>query len=170
MRAIATLTVAILTMAYSSDHAWGDALPTPEADTVLSVSGGITHTNVDGRAEFDLEMLAALPQMTIETSTIWNTGTHMFRGPLLKDVLEQVGASGTSARAAAINDYAVEIPLDSLTDEAPIVAYLMNGDPMHRREKGPLWVIYPYDSGPEFQTETIYTRSIWQLDRIEITQ
>ena len=39
---------------------------------------------------------------------------------------------------------------------------------MSVREKGPLWIVYPYDSNIAFQTETIYARSIWQLDRISI--
>jgi len=38
------------------------------------------------------------------------------------------------------------------------------------REKGPLWVIYPYDSDAKFRTEVIYSRSIWQLDRLAIVQ
>jgi len=41
---------------------------------------------------------------------------------------------------------------------------------MSVREKGPLWVIYPYDSDAKFRTEVIYSRSIWQLDRLAIVQ
>ena len=36
------------------------------------------------------------------------------------------------------------------------------------RDKGPLWIIYPYDQNTDYQTEVIYSRSIWQLDRIEV--
>jgi hypothetical protein len=43
----------------------------------------------------------------------------------------------------------------------------MNGAPLSRREKGPYWLVYPYDSDPIFQSETVYTRSIWQLVSIE---
>jgi hypothetical protein len=39
---------------------------------------------------------------------------------------------------------------------------------MSLREKGPLWIIYPFDSSPEYQTELTYSRSIWQLNRIEV--
>ena len=38
---------------------------------------------------------------------------------------------------------------------------------MSRRDKGPLWVIYPYHDNIDYRSETIYSRSIWQLDRIE---
>jgi hypothetical protein len=37
---------------------------------------------------------------------------------------------------------------------------------MSLREKGPLWVIYPYDSDPAYRTEETYSRSIWQLNRL----
>jgi hypothetical protein len=39
---------------------------------------------------------------------------------------------------------------------------------MSVRDKGPLWVIYPYDAVPEYKSERIYARSIWQLVSIEV--
>jgi hypothetical protein len=36
------------------------------------------------------------------------------------------------------------------------------------RDKGPLWIVYPYDAKPEYRQELIYSRSIWQLDHIEV--
>ena len=46
----------------------------------------------------------------------------------------------------------------------------MNGEIMSLRDKGPLWVIYPYDQNAAYRSEVTYSRSIWQLDRIEVTQ
>jgi hypothetical protein len=43
----------------------------------------------------------------------------------------------------------------------------MDGKTMSVRDKGPLWIIYPYDSSADYRTEVVYSRSIWQLDRIE---
>jgi hypothetical protein len=40
---------------------------------------------------------------------------------------------------------------------------------MSVREKGPIWMIFPYDSVEAFRTEQTYARSIWQLDRIAVT-
>jgi hypothetical protein len=34
------------------------------------------------------------------------------------------------------------------------------------REKGPLWIVYPYDKNEKFQTEEIYARSVWSLWKI----
>ncbi len=50
----------------------------------------------------------------------------------------------------------------------PIIAYLLNGEEMSIRDKGPLWVIYPFDSDADFRSEVVFSRSIWQLDRLEI--
>ena len=50
----------------------------------------------------------------------------------------------------------------------PIIAYMMNGEEMSVRNKGPLWLVYPYDLNHEYRSEVIYSRSIWQLDRIDV--
>jgi hypothetical protein len=51
-----------------------------------------------------------------------------------------------------------------------IVAFEMDGKPMPRRAKGPLWIVYPFDSSAKFRTESIYARSIWQLNRLHIVK
>lgn len=84
----------------------------------------------------------------------------------LAALVEMLDISTDTITAQAINDYAVEIPLDEITEDAPLVAYHQNGKPMSRRDKGPLWLVYPYDSDPEYQTEIVYSRSIWQMDRL----
>jgi hypothetical protein len=145
-------------------------LPAPSGEVVLAVSGAITITNADGQAVFDREMLEAFDPAAFTTTTIWTEGLHTFVGVPLVDLLATVGAEGSLLRASAINDYTVEIPLGDAVEGGPIVAYLMDDRPMSVREKGPLWVIYPFDDVPEYQNETIYSRSIWQLDRIEVVR
>ena len=49
-----------------------------------------------------------------------------------------------------------------------IVARLMDDKPMPVREKGPLFVVYPFDSAAELRTSTYYERSIWQLKALDI--
>lgn len=36
------------------------------------------------------------------------------------------------------------------------------------RDKGPLFIVYPYDSNPEIKSQTYYTRSVWQVARLEV--
>lgn len=142
---------------------------TPQGQVILTVSGSISEANDGDTVKFDLDMLRALPAETIMTTTIWTDGVQQFTGVSLLTLLETIGANGQMIQAKAINDYQVQIPTTDAEPAGPIVAYLLNGNPMSVREKGPLWIVYPYDSETRFRTEVIYSRSIWQLDRIEIT-
>lgn len=142
-------------------------LAAPQGDVILTVSGQIDTKNADDTAQFDLAMLEDLDKTTFETSTIWSEGTHTFQGVSLKVLADRLGIDGTTLRATAINDYAVDIPLTDAVEGGPIVAYKMDDATMSVRDKGPLWIVYPYDSNAAYRSEVIYSRSIWQLDRIE---
>jgi hypothetical protein len=144
------------------------ALEPAEGDVLLTVTGAIGQMNAADAAEFDLALLEGLGTVVIETTTIWTEGMQTFEGVELVDLLSAVGAEGGNLRAIALNDYAVDIPISDAVEGGPIVAYLRNGEVMSVRDKGPLWVIYPFDSSPDYQTELVYARSIWQLDRIEV--
>jgi hypothetical protein len=150
--------------------ALSDTLEAPEGAVILTVSGKIDATNAGDVAQFDLAMLQALPPTEITTETIWTPSEHVFTGVSLDVFLDHIGAEGGTLQAQAINDYTVEIPVSDAVPGGPIIAYAMDGAPMSRRDKGPLWIIYPYSSGPEYQTEVIYTRSIWQLDRLTVVE
>ncbi|CUI62216.1 molybdopterin-dependent oxidoreductase [Cognatishimia activa] len=165
------LKIAALTfMAIAPLGVAADDLDTPTGEVILTVSGAITKQNTDEAAAFDFDMLAAMPAESFETTTIWTEGSQSFTGVSLNALLDFVGVDGKLLFASAINDYQVEIPITDATDGGPIVAYLRNGEPMSVRNKGPLWIVYPYDLNKDYQSETIYSRSIWQLDRIEVVQ
>ena len=91
-----------------------------------------------------------------------------FTGVTLAAVAEAVGAEGDVFEATAINDYAVVIPRADWVEGGPIIAYLANGEPMSVRDKGPLWVVYPFDGTPSYRSEVSYSRSIWQLNRLVV--
>ena len=143
-----------------------DALDRPEGEVLLTVSGAIGVTNDGDTAVFDLAMLEALEQVTFTTTTIWTEGTQEFTGVSLRTLMDVLEIEGGTLKATAINDYAVDIPATDAIDGGPIIAYLRNGQTMSVRDKGPLWVVYPYDDNASYKTETIYARSIWQLDRM----
>lgn len=111
--------------------------------------------------------LEALPQRSFTTSTIWTSGQQTFSGPPLRSVLTASGIVTGTVELVAANDYRVSIAVDDLGAEVPILATRMNGGPFPLREKGPLWLVYPYDSDPAFRSEVIYARSIWQIVRIK---
>jgi len=145
-------------------------LPLPVGDVILTVSGAITTTNSDGAAQFDRALLDSLPQHSFTTSTIWTEGPNTYSGILLKDLLAAVGASGGTVTATALNDYQISFPANEIAADAPLVAYLTDGEPMSVRDKGPLWLIFPFDTNSDYRTEETYARSIWQMDRIEVTE
>lgn len=129
---------------------------------ILTVSGP------DGKREFSIEDLEALGTHSFETTTIWSDGIQSFTGVSLLTLLMHLGVESGTLSAKAINDYAVEIPVSDGVENGPLLAFHRNGKPMSIREKGPIWLVYPYDHNPEYRSEVIYSRSIWQLDRIEI--
>ncbi|GAA6206850.1 molybdopterin-dependent oxidoreductase [Cognatishimia sp. WU-CL00825] len=135
---------------------------------LLTVSGNISAKNTVDSAVFDMKMLQNMPRTKIETTTIWTDGKQTFSGVSLHEFVDRLDMKGSSVIASAINDYHVEIPLSDAIAGGPIIAFSRNGAPMLRRDKGPLWIIYPFDSKLEYKSETIYSRSIWQLDRIEV--
>lgn len=144
------------------------ALDAPKGKVVLSVSGKVGQTNADGRADFDMAMLEALPQHSFSTSTPWFKGPRKFTGPLLRDVLAAAGAQGATLVAVALNDYKVEIPVEDCHRHKVVMATRLDDKPMAVREKGPLFIIYPYDDSADLRNERYYGRSAWQLRRLEV--
>lgn len=140
----------------------------PSGPVILVVTGNIGVTNAPGRLEIDMAMLERLPARRFETETIWTEGLQSFTGVSLEVFLQAVGARGTRLHAVALNDYVVEIPVSDAVPDGPVIAYSRNGEPMHRRDRGPLWIVYPYDADIEYRRETIYARSLWQLVRIDV--
>lgn len=110
--------------------------------------------------------LAALPRISFRTSTIWTDGVREFSGVPLKTILSESGITSGLVRAVAVNDYIVEIPVEDLEDNYPIVADQIDGSSFSRREKGPVWVVFPFDKAPAYRTEENFGRSIWQLVKL----
>jgi len=144
------------------------ALGQPEGRIVLTVSGKIGQSNRGGQAVFDMAMLQALPQKSFSTHTPWEKEPIRFSGPLLRDVLTLVKASGTRVQATAINDYRIQIPVEDAQRHDVIMALRMNGEPMPVRTRGPLFIVYPFDADPELRSVRYYERSIWQLRALDI--
>jgi len=162
----ARLSVALLLV--SAGPTFGESLPPPTGAVVLTVTGRISHTTSGNRAEFDRAALESLGLHQARTSTAWTDGVSTFEGPLLCDLLGRVGATGTTLHAQALNDYAVEIPVDDCRKYPVILALRRDGHDLQRRDKGPIWIVYPRDDFPELRSEQINTRWIWQLDRLEV--
>lgn len=163
-----SLGMALAGAALVATVAAADPLPLPQGAVILTVTGDISARNSPDGAQFDLAMLDALGTVEFETTTIWTDGPQVFRGVPLQKLVDTLEAEGAVIAAWALNDYMVEIPLTDAVEGGPILAFEQNGEVLSVRDKGPLWVVYPYDSSASYQTEVVYARSIWQVKRMEI--
>ena len=143
-------------------------LPRPKEAVILTVIGKVANRNGPEGASFDAAMLQALPGRTTVTNTPWYPKKTSFEGPLGAALLDAVGATGTTLRVTALNDYAVEIPASDFRSWPVILATKIDGAPISVREKGPIFVIYPFDEKPELYNELYFGRSAWQVKTIEV--
>ncbi|WP_146115850.1 molybdopterin-dependent oxidoreductase [Malikia granosa] len=141
---------------------------TPPGKTVLTISGRIGAVPPGVPVAFDLARLEALPQRSFTTQTPWQDKPLQFTGPLLREVLASVKAQGSQLKAIALNDYKVSIPVSDTQRFDMLLALRVNGERIPVRSKGPLFVVYPYDSDEELRSTLYYSRSIWQLKAIEV--
>lgn len=114
------------------------------------------------------EELMALAQATINTENEFVDGMTAFVGPLGRDVLALVGEGGSIVVLTAVNDYAVEVPLEDFINYDVVFAMSADGETFSRRDKGPIWVVYPMSDHTELQDPVYNARLIWQLVKVEI--
>lgn len=144
------------------------ALEQATGKVILTIAGKIAAKNSASAAVFDRTMIEKLPQQNFTTKTPWDKNPIQFTGPLLRDVLAAAQANGTTIKAVALNDYMTSIPLDDARKFDVIVAHKMNGAEIPIKTKGPLFIVYPFDSKKELQSTVYYERSAWQLKSLTI--
>ena len=148
-----------------------DTVAPPVTGPVLLTVGGDIATPSEGSAAvFDQQRLDQLPQNEFRTSTIWTEGVRRFSGPTLQGLLDDVGAGSGEIMATAINNYVVDISRSLVEPTTPIIATRIDGMLFSVRRKGPLWIVFPYDSDPLFRSELVYASSVWQLSKLTVLQ
>jgi hypothetical protein len=158
---------ALLALLYIAPAAAGE-LPAPTGPVILTLTGDIANSNGNGQAAFAMAMLEALPGRSASMETPWTNGVTRFDGPLLRAVLEAAGAKGATLKLKAINDYAADVPIEDATGIDSMLALKMDGKPMSVRDKGPVFMIRPFDTNPELYNEKYFSRSVWQIKEIEV--
>jgi hypothetical protein len=132
------------------------------ADPILTLSSE-TET-----VELSLEDLKALPQHSVTTATEFTDGAVTFTGPLARDVLDEVGlAQAETVRLTAMNDYFIDVPTRDFAEYDVIMALEADGKRLSRRDKGPIWLMYPLDDYEELGDPIYNARLIWQLVSVE---
>ena len=150
-------------IAFATGLTWTAAAAS--AATLLVVKNGAE----DKTIEISSDDLDALPEIEIVTTTIWTEVVQTFTGPSLHALLSSVGVTGGHLSLTALNGYFFEMEYSDLTPEAPILARARNGAALSICDKGPIWLVYPYDADRMWQTEIIFSRSIWQLTEIDVS-
>src|SRR5262249_51520216 len=91
-----TAALGLAALLVAAGVAFGETLPPPTGTVILTITGRIANKTSADRAEFDRSALEALGVHQVRTSTAWTDGISVFEGPLLCDLLNKVGASGTT--------------------------------------------------------------------------
>jgi hypothetical protein len=140
----------------------------PSEGPILVVSGSIRTDSKNGEIEFDRAALERLDRTVVATRTPWFDGVSEFEGVRLDKLMTAVGAVGTNVSAVAINDYAADIPIADFARYGAILAYRRDGNYMNIRDKGPFFIVYPYDRDESLKSQTFYARSVWQVKRLVV--
>ncbi|WP_338464610.1 molybdopterin-dependent oxidoreductase [Franconibacter daqui] len=151
-----------------STQVWAGELSRPAGKVLLTLSGNIENKNEDGKAVFDIASLEKLGVVSFQTTSPWYNGHTEFTGIPLQKLMDYVGAKGTVVKVTALNDYTTVIPLSDFRKYNVILATKINGEYMRIRDKGPLFIVYPYDSLPELNNQIYYSRSAWQVSIMNI--
>lgn len=143
-------------------------LPAPGGRVILTVSGRIGVTNEGTSARFDRAMLEEIGMASFTTATPWYDGPVTFEGVPMAKLLQRLGAQGEMVQAIALNDYSTEIPIGDFAQHNVLLALKREGNYLTIRDKGPLFIVYPYDSDPALKSPRYYGRSAWQVARLVV--
>ncbi|HEX3347153.1 MAG TPA: oxidoreductase [Acetobacteraceae bacterium] len=136
---------------------------TPE-QPILTISGKISVAG--NAASFTRSMLEATGLRSFTTKTPWYDAPVTFEGVPMALLMRTVGARGDRVTAIALNDYSTDIPMSDFDQYGVILALKRDGNYMPIRDKGPLFIVYPYDSNPILRSTTYTSRSAWQVSQL----
>jgi hypothetical protein len=142
----------------------GAAVASEEA--VLEVDGAIAPP---APRRLTLSQIEALGRVDLVTHTPWTIGPQNFAGLPMERLLEAVEARGETLRALALNDYAVSMPIAEIVAAGAFLATQLDGAPIPVRLRGPFWIIFPWSQRPDLGDAIYRRRSVWQVQRIDIT-
>ena len=154
-----------------------------EGPALLTISGAISQSNrapVTEKSEgmfaqnditfekgyqFDFQALLALPQTSYEDKAAGSAGTY--RGPLLMDTLDWVGAEGDLFTLTGLDGYQVDIERSTVRQYQPIVAITRDGKPMPIGGFGPVKLQFPATGDADIDKK-LRGQGVWALFSIEI--
>ena len=120
------------------------ALPTrkgssEEVDRFFTLKG----ITFDKAAQFHVAALRGLPQVTVNADFPKGGHVYPFEGPLLKDVLESIAATGDLITIRALDGKTIDIPLSKAYAAGAVVALKRDGIPFAIGDFGPTHLVFP---------------------------
>ena len=168
---IIAICLAVAAAIFPVGHSWSDSqrIPAPEGEVILTASGNLTRSTDGEIAELDWAMLEALGFQTVTTTSPWYDEAHIFEGVPARALMEYLGIEAQEVTAIALNDYQASIPAKDFLEKNVLLALSMDGKPLSVRDKGPVFIIYPFDQDESLRNETYFARSVWQLRELKFT-
>jgi hypothetical protein len=156
----------ILCVAGLAVNGFANIRDTHSAQPILKIKGVVAGR--DTLVTVDLEAMDRMPRTAFSTSTPWHQAVTEFSGVLLRDLFDTIRLSGTTLQIIALNDYAVEASVSELEAADALLATRQNGEIMPISDKGPIFLVFPFDSRPELQHQSYYSRAVWQIAEINV--
>ena len=149
-------------------------VPQPTGRVQLVIDGKVSVKNKSGGLWLDLQTLEGLGTETYETFAGPIGRTARFEGIPISQLLDRFALPGVDeVTALGIDGYRRTIPVAELVEHDAFIALRQDGDYLSRRERGPLWIIFPdvpAKSGKTLLEEKPYLGSymVWQLVRLTL--
>lgn len=145
----------------------------PEGDVILAVDGMINGCNAGREVRLDRQMLdrqliERLPNRQITTENPWGRGGSSDESVGLADVLRFARADDATTVVSAPSDYRTDNPVVDLDAYRVVLADKRDGADLPVRDRGPLFVVFPFSDHPELRTDVRYAQSVWQVNRITV--
>lgn len=156
------LAAALAGLLCASLPAWAAEAP---GRGVLVVAGATARGPEVSLAPADLE---AVGVTAIVTATPWSVPASRFEGPRLDALLTMLGARGGEVVLSALDGYSVTVSRGFLERYGAILAMRQDGRPLSVRDRGPYWLMFPFDDHAELRNDRYYYQAIWQVNRIEV--
>lgn len=138
---------------------------------VLTVYGNININEHNySHLDFTLSELQTLTQANITTAHPWSTEPRHYHGVDMNTLLDSLFNQQKilSLQLEALNDFSIAVNWEQISSYSPILAWQENKRVISRRNKGPLWLILPFDQVPKVQQADFLHFMVWQLRIIRV--
>lgn len=147
----------------------GAAIPLPQQEVMLTVTGKVNNRNSDHAILMDRTTIENAGLVEYRVTDPFEQRPILYRGVLMRDLIAlwQVNEDATTVQLTALNDYTIDIPLVEFQQYPILFALQADGAYMEPDYRGPAMLVYPADQY-EFDSLIVRRNWIWQIKAIDI--